>query len=303
MIFDPFRKSQQRSIGWQQGGNQYDRRIRVLPRPKASPGASGRSTIQRDPRGGTTITQQREQDQAIEAWIQTLNEKDRAFAESSGIGKPLADAERQRLTGELPEEESGHQPSTPSAAGSHNGRPLHHGESPVIDFLEPRRAVAIEELSEGQIAEAHAGFANALAWVHESAHLVKRGRRMAALVAWTRPDLSESLPAAPGLLQDLRRRLDVDVALLTLVFYRVWRFVRDGATVSGLGIRADIIAYVVRPELLDAATNHQIGAQLNNTRAAINKLVGEFRDTFAGIRAPAMRPESTRQACREAQLQ
>lgn len=302
MIRDPFGKSITRSKGWQTDANQYDRRIRVQPRPKPVPGASGRPD--RDPREGTTIAQQRAQDKAIKDWVQTLDDESRAQAVLAGVTCPLADPFPRGPSRDRDSEDPvDHSPSALCHTGSHNGNALHHGENPILDSLEPRAAVAIEDLSEFEIIETHTIFAHALHWVHGHDLLVKKARRMATLIALCRPDLATGLPYCPLLSRDLLATVDdLSTSRVSLVFGRVFAWAREVATLSALGIRASIIAYVIRPELLDAATNQQIGAEINNTRAAINKLVQEFRDTFAGIRAPAMRGEGTRAKCRAAQL-
>jgi len=301
MIVNQFTPPQRKS--YQHPGNEYDRRIRTEPRPKATPGASGNGA--RNSSEGSSIADQREQDRLIRDFVESLTGEDRAFALASGLATPLADPFPRGAGGPAEDDEDGpeDQPDVSSDAGSHNGNALLHSQNAVVDSLEPRAGVSIEELSDKEIAAAHDAFARVIAWVHVPELLIKKARRLATLITHCRPDLGASLPQCPLRTADLVAHLgDYPASRLALVFGRVFAWAREAPSLGTLGVRADIIAYIVRPQLLDAATNAQIGEPLNNTRAAVNKLVQEFRDTFAGIRAPAMRGESTRARCREAQL-
>lgn len=234
-------------------------------------------------------------------FVAALTGEERALAEQMGLDRPIADHFH---SGGPAREETPEDPTRPATCGSHNGRPILTGDNSVLETLEPQRSsVELEELSEGEIAEAHDAFGRGLAWVHEAQHLVKKGRRLAVFIALTCPHLALQLSTPePGLRAELAARLDGEPRLLGIVFSRVFAWCREAGSVSALGLRGDIIGYVIRPALLDAATNAQLGSPTNCTRQAVNKLVQEFRDTFAGIRAPAMRGENTRARCRAAQL-
>ena len=251
------------------------------------------------------IQLEKEQDRLVKSFVESLTGEDREFARATDLAKPLAD----RMFAAAPAEES---PEETNAAadhasgefGSHNGTALHPRTHPV-DTIDPREAAAVDELTPGEVDEAHDAFARGLAWVHEATHLVKKGRRLAVFCALARPDLTCEVTRGllPSLRAELLRILDrEELRLLGLVFGRVFVWCREAADLGAIGVRGDIIAYVIRPELLDAATNAQIGSPTNSTRQAVNKLVCEFRDTFAGIRARTMRGETTRAACRAAQL-
>lgn len=265
-----------------------------------------RSFLAASNREASRLQREREQDRLVRQFVESLSGPDRAFAEKAGIATPLADREPFTTAPDADAEE-GHEVSEMANGeyGTQNGRhALQPSAHPIIDMIEPAGAVAIEDLTPGEVAEAHDAFGRGLTWVHEASHLVKKGRRLAAFCVLVRPDLgcpvTETLP--PDFRAELRHRLDCDRALLGLVFGRVFTWCREAASLSALGLRGDIIAYVIRPALLDAATNAQIGTPTNSTRQAINKLVGDFRDTFAGIRARTMRGEDTRTHCRAAQL-
>ena len=84
------------------------------------------------------------------------------------------------------------------------------------------------------------------------------------------------------------------------IFGRVLEWVRRGTTISEIGERLCLVAYVVRPTMMGSPTLHQLGEVMNKTRQAKDKLASCLRDTFAGIRAAAQRGEYTRDKCIEA---
>lgn len=266
-----------------------------------------RESVTRSVREGTSIAAQRAQDRLVADFVKGLSGKDFAFAVKSGLLKSgkrglaeLAD----KPAGPAPAGSDDRETDEPALGlahgGLHNRRPMHHGEDLVLDTLEPEPAALNPHLTEPEIAQAHDDFSQAIAWVHEARILMKKGHRLAVLIAWCRPDLAESLPVSPGL-RDQLEKTGIGKAHLAIVFGRVFAWAREAASISALGIRANIIAYVVQRGLLDEATNAEIGREVNNTRAAINKLVQEFREAFKGIRTGSMRDESTRHACRRAQ--
>lgn len=256
-------------------------------------------------REASRLARERAQDRLVREFLHTLEGEDLAFADSVRLGRNLADG--YRPAGAESHDALDHRDEdrreVPDAEirGRHNGTAVVGQSHPVLDALDPLRSVSVEDLSDEEIAEAHAAFGRALEWVHQATHLVKKGRRMAALDAWIRPWTGEKAPLPFS--AELAGWFDLaERRLLGLVFGRASEWCRGGHDLMAVGMRADIVAYVIRPTLLDAATNAELGGQKNNTRQAINKLVQGFRDTFAGIRAPAMRGESTRHTCRAGQL-
>lgn len=250
-------------------------------------------------RDANNIAAQRAQDKLIRDWVYSLDGDEHERVKATGILKPLADPfPRSRADHE--EDETRERDTSLVESYRHNGKSIYLAHE-ILNGAD--RAAAVEDMSPEEIEEAHAAFGRAMAWVHVPQLLVKKGRRLAVVIAYFRPDLGEELPICQNLTRDFAGELvDFNRELVAMVFGRVFAWCRDAASLSALGIRASIIAYVIRPQLLDAATNEQIGKELNNTRAAINKLVQEFRDTFAGIRGAVMRDEDTRAACRQAQF-
>ena len=292
-----------------------DGQVEARP-PSTRPGvhlsAAGRKqSTARSVHEGTSIAAQKAQDRDVAKFVNGLTGKDRAFAIQCGLLKKgrhgLAEIADTPPSG--PDRSSDEHLETDEPAiglangGTYNGRPMHHGENMVLDEIEPEKSAPLRQdhLTDMEIARAHDDFTRVIAWVHVGKKLIKKAHRLAALIAWCRPDLAASLPQCSNLELELEQ-LDICRVHLAVVFGRVFVWAREAPLLSALGIRANVIAYVVRPSLLDQATNKQIGAPLNNTRAAINKLVQEFREAFAGIRASSMRDESTRHACRRAQF-
>jgi hypothetical protein len=60
------------------------------------------------------------------------------------------------------------------------------------------------------------------------------------------------------------------------------------------------LVWVVRPELLDCASLSELSTHLHVTRAALSKMVINYRDAF-GIRNPLMKTESAREIYSQAQ--
>lgn len=67
-----------------------------------------------------------------------------------------------------------------------------------------------------------------------------------------------------------------------------------------VGQRTLVLAYVLRPDLVNVSSSAELARGLGVTRAAVNKTVNDFRDTF-GVRTGVMRNEETRDKCRQAQ--
>jgi hypothetical protein len=255
-------------------------------------------------------------------WFNALTAAEQEFARAKGIDRPLTDRSRPAGAAE-PDLDFREDHAVPHGAecGRHNGRPiLRREEGLSADFADERRftdgkgigddaseplrksAQSADNLCLGseEIRDAHEAFARALVWAFKAGHLVKKGQRMAALIGYCRPDLAAG-PIPAGLLGELQFLLIENAAQLGIIYGRVFDWCRQASTFSALGVRLNVIGYVLRPDLLDAATNTVLGEPTNATRQAINKLVGEFRDTFSGLQAPAMRGENTRLKCRQAQ--
>lgn len=177
-----------------------------------------------------------------------------------------------------------------------------------IDRMEPQSAfsVAIAALNNAEITAAADCFGDALTWaldVPDIGALVMLGNRALAMIYKLRPDLVTGDEAARA-----RHFLHWEITLPTLalnsdfastgeIFGRVLEWIRRGTSISAIGERLCLVAYVVRPQMIDSPTLASLGETMNKTRQAKDKLVQCLRDTFAGLKAVAMRGEDTRTRC------
>ncbi len=182
----------------------------------------------------------------------------------------------------------------------------------AVDAIEPLSpfSVAIENLGSDEITTAADCFGSCLTWaldVPNQRDLVAIGTRTMVVVEALRPDLIGQDYGRPlnflAMCAGLSARLTASPAEFEStgeIFGRVLEWVRRGTSVSEIGERLCLVAYVVRPTMMGSPTLHQLGEVMNKTRQAKDKLASCLRDTFAGIRAAAQRGEYTRDKCIEA---
>ena len=180
-----------------------------------------------------------------------------------------------------------------------------------VDDLEPQSpfSVAIAALDNEEITAAADCFSSALTWtldVKDQHDLVVLGMRAMVMIDILRPDLVGEfrrphnwLAACAG----FQARVSVDVGQAEAtgeIFGRVLEWIRRGSMVSEIGERLCLVAYVVRPTMINSPTLEKLGETMNKTRQAKDKLVSCLRDTFAGLKTAAMRGERTRTVCQQA---
>lgn len=68
-------------------------------------------------------------------------------------------------------------------------------------------------------------------------------------------------------------------ALAQEVLCRVFIWIADAPTLEDRGLRASVLLYCVRPDLLNGATLEEIGEASGRTRQAVHKLAENFRLT------------------------
>lgn len=202
--------------------------------------------------------------------------------------------------------------------GTKNGRkPVVAMEHPVLDKIDPQTStVPIDDLSESEINEAVETFETALRWglsaedcEPSESELVHVGKRSSVIIATMRPDMATGLKVEPVL-----ARLFVgtygDVHFTETVgrlseagdiYGRILSWMRKASSFSGFGERLQLVAYDLRPDLIDGATFAKLGEELNKTRQAKSKVANCLRDTFSGLRAITQRPDVTRLRCMHAQ--
>lgn len=232
------------------------------------------------------IHREQQHKRELARWFASLSPQDQEFARAHGLHKPLGS--NTRPAGPRDPDIDFCDPSD-LAEASINSHP--------VDTLEPQRnSVEVDDLSYDQIEEASEHFGAALRWALDGGDLVAIGRRGAAIINLLRPDLGVGLPCAAG-------ALELGACKITgTVFGRVLEWIRRGSSLSAIGERIYLAAYVLRPALINSSTLQAIGDLTNKTRQAKDKLAQCLRDTFSGLKAMAMRPDITRSRCREAQL-
>jgi hypothetical protein len=271
-------------------------------------------------REGNRLAKDKSDQRAYAKWFATLGESDKQFARDHGLNKPMPEGGFRRKDSEDALEGAEHEPLPHGAIrGYHNDRPIIGGANAVIEAIEPESRYAdIPGLTENEVLEAAEVFSVALRWGLEENgkkedgehHLVRTGSRAVAIIASMRPDLATGMSADKDLMRllvaefsDFRVGETIGkLARCGRLFGRVLEWVRRGKTISVLGENMQLLAYVVRPDLIDASTLEEIGSPSNKTRQAMDKRVNDLRDTFDGIRAMTMRPDITRIRCQHAQL-
>ena len=182
----------------------------------------------------------------------------------------------------------------------------------AVDELEPLDAfsVAIENLDYQEVTNAAETFGAGLSWtfdVADQSDMVVIGDRGLATIYLMRPDLVKGaertraqkiLGCTQGAWPKVPWGGECFQCLATGdIFGRVFEWIRRGESVSQIGERLCLVAYVVRPTIMGSPTLQQLGEKMNKTRQAKDKLASCLRDTFAGIRAAAQRGEFTRDKC------
>jgi ABC-type amino acid transport substrate-binding protein len=291
--------------------------------PKPTPGAHGatasESAAARDHAAARTF----------DAWFRSLTPEEQQPFKDAQVDKYLSAHSRFQTPGEDALDLADRELIPESAIRGHrNGRPIVALENQAIEILEPEtRAIPIDDLPADQVAAAAEDFATALRWAfssdssglsteHSSTepshHLVHLGHRTIALIAVLRSDLAPGLPLDAALARQFLETLSPSKGIVrdTLarlrqtgaIYGRLLEWIRRTTSISGVGERLQLVAYVVRPDLIDAATLAALGEATNKTRQAKDKHANCLRDTFATLRALVMRDNSTRRLCQEAQL-
>lgn len=177
----------------------------------------------------------------------------------------------------------------------------------AIDRTDPREPIVdFESVDSNELKDYCDHFGAALIWAtKDKPDLYQMGARMLTILTVMRPELigGMTLPLPKDLISGLRRALRGSCAKETGNFFRkplAW--IRKCSSLLQLGKRAYSAAYVLRGDLIDAATCAAIGGMDNKSRQAANKPIQEFSDTFSGINSLPMRGNETRKRCKRAQL-
>lgn len=243
------------------------------------------------------IARERRHKQELAKWFASLSAADQAIAREQGLHEHLPTGITFGPVGGTTESADGREfhDSSDSPAASVNVHP--------VDAMEPQGSgVEIPQLSDEEITAASQTFSWALRWALDGADLVEMGARSAVMVASLRPDLATGLPLDEELRDRFFKRVNGDYLATGLVFGRALEWARRGSALSVLGERLYLMAYVLRPQLINAMTLARIGQLTNKTRQAKDRLANDLRDVFAGLKARTMRSDTTRKKCRRAQM-
>jgi hypothetical protein len=263
-------------------------------------------TVADSQRAGIKLANDRQLRQAYRKFYSTP--EGRAFARRFGKSTTGAVRKSNTSTNDIDFKDPADLPDS-VGCGSRNGKMIvNHGPHPV-DEIEPQKiSVEVEGFSDEEISAASETFGRALRWGLDSSDIVIRGRRAIVIIACMRPDLAAGFNVDAVLRSDFlieegsgTRFLD-SLEACGLFFARYLEFMRRGVNLAMIGERIDFTAYALHPDLLPAATLAKLGEILNKTRQAKDKLVGDFRDTFSGLKPMQARPEITRDRCRASQL-
>jgi hypothetical protein len=280
-------------------------------------------------RQGKEIAKEKADKRTYARWFAGLSQAEQAWAKERGLHKPMPEEGfRRASTDEDALALAEHEPIPEGdIRGNHNGRPVIAQTHEVTDVLEPITPAELAHLSADQVSQATEDFAAALGWAlevesrkakvesrkpegdSEAPHyLVEIGLRAHVVIATMAPEFSTELPdpvLARGFLESFADfRLSETLRRLQEtgeVYRRLLEWLSRGSSLSGLGERLQLVAFNLRPDLIDGATNQALGEPKNKSRQALNKVLQCIRDTFAGIRARCMRDDSTRLACQHAQ--
>lgn len=178
----------------------------------------------------------------------------------------------------------------------------------AVDHSDPRDLIVdFESVDSHELKDYCDHFGSALVWATRGKpDLYQMGKRMITILMVMRPE-------AVGKMKMKIHKSQVDDLQNTLVgrnpletgefFYRPIDWIRDCTSLVQLGKRAFAAIYVLRGDLIDAATCAAIGGMDNRSRQAANKPMQEFSDTFKGIKSLPMRGNKTRRLCKRAQQQ
>lgn len=169
------------------------------------------------------------------------------------------------------------------------------------DFIGQIASVPIEASAEDR-AELESALNRALYWALEGATIVEMGwRMMMVMKIWRSPVIAGlALEFQEERLRECRREVGPDDDDNSSG--RIFEWLCRAASLGQLGQRLLAMAYVVNPGAIGSMSLQAIGRFNNKTRQAVDKLVGDFRDTFGGIRSGGMRDDENRMTCRMAQL-
>jgi hypothetical protein len=177
----------------------------------------------------------------------------------------------------------------------------------AIDRTDPREPIVdFESVDANELKDYCDHFGSALVWATKGEpDLYHMGARMLTILRVMRPELIGGMimPLPGDVIASLRRALNGRCARDTGDFFRkplAW--IRKCSSLLQLAKRAYSAIYVLRGDLIDAATCASIGGMDNKSRQAANKPIQEFRDTFSGIKSLPMRENETRKRCKTAQL-
>lgn len=225
------------------------------------------------------------------------------------FGKSTGDGPIPRRTNRAPTVDFHDPADLPDSVGcgSHNGRKIVRAGHHPVDDMEPEMPCThIDGLNDDDIHASSELFGLALRWALDAEGIVTRGLRSIVIISEMRPDLGRGFkPDRNGILKSFKatvRGSKPAIEKCGFMFGRYLEWMRRAGTVSGIGERLDLTAYVLRPDLLTANTLAKLGALVGKTRQAKDKLANCQRDTFSGIKALPMRADITRDRCRASQL-
>lgn len=136
---------------------------------------------------------------------------------------------------------------------------------------------------------------------HEAPDLVSIGKRAIAIVHALAPHRISALPGDC----DPYSIAEGDSGALSVAAWPLWEWLANAspARYSAFGLRALVLLYVVRNDLISGMTLEDIGDLDGSSRQAMDKLVTDLRDTLGGaIRSRTMKSEETRSRCQRTQL-
>lgn len=224
----------------------------------------------------------------FKAWFAGLPEDEQDFLREKGIDKPEPyDSPRPRSNHDDDEE-------------------FFDPADLAVDNRDPRPIVDFDSVGQEKLRDFCDHFSAALVWVTRGQpDLYQMGTRMLAVLRVLRPDAigEMRMPLPRSMLRDLKKNLgEFDYVEVGNFFWLPLDWIRRCSSLVQLGKRAYSAIYVMRGDLIDAATCAEIGRLDNKSRQAANKPIQEFSDTFCGINSLPMRTNETRRRCKQAQL-
>lgn len=100
--------------------------------------------------------------------------------------------------------------------------------------------------------------------------------------------------------EEIEPAAESELAILADGLGRLLDWVCQSGKPSICGKRVLIVAYLLRPDMVQCSSEAELARGLGVSRADVSKTVNDFRDTF-GVRTNVMRSEETRDKCRRAQ--